>query len=118
MWVGVPDVPVANLPSQIDQGTNYLSLELSEWDGGIVTASRDNQNFDFARVDDGYAFLNIDTAESGTLTVTVSRKNAKPFVAYIPIVDSDNVGVVDYSFGDVYSGMDTDGVDYGDEFRR
>ncbi len=108
LWKQVPATPTISLPSQIEQGTNYLSLNLPDWDGGIITATRDGSEYTFARIDNGYAFLHIDTAETGNLTVTVSRKNAVPVVTTIPIVDSDNVGVADYSFGDVYSGTDVE----------
>ncbi len=105
MWKQVPDTPTAVLPAQIEKGTNYLSLDLSGWNGGIVTASRDMVNFSFARVDAGHAFLNIDTSETGNLLVTISRENAVPVYQSIPIVASDNVGIVEHTLSNVYSGM-------------
>ncbi len=104
MWVKVPVTPTADLPSQIEQGTNYLSLYLPDWNGAIITATSDGENYTFSRVYDDYTFLYIDSENVGNLTITLSRKNAVPYVATIPIVDSDDIGVTDFSLTNVYAG--------------
>ena len=86
MWTDIPQQISSNIPTTISLGTNYLSLQLPDMDGAVVTAIKDNDNI-FARsiVKNGIADLYFNLLSEGNLTVTVTYPNKIPLIQDIQV---------------------------------
>ncbi len=108
MWNLIPSQINANLPNSIEQGKNYLEINLPEnLNGAHITASSDNENFSFTKLINGHALLPIDTENEGNVLVTISIKNFIPLQVEIPIVASDNIGIISHNLNSIIVGEES-----------
>ncbi len=98
MWVKVPAaINVTGIPNSLDRGTSSLELDFPlNHENAIVTSTKDGINYNYTRVLNGSAIIPIDTeAEGDEVTITVSRQNFKPFIAEIPVSQSNYIAITD-----------------------
>jgi hypothetical protein len=102
MWIKIPSIVDVNVPSSIDQGTNYLQFDVpSSLNGAVITATRDHIEYSRNIIQGGTAFINVDSEETGELTITIAKKNIIPVVETVTINSADAIGITDYSFSNL-----------------
>ncbi|MCK4339606.1 MAG: hypothetical protein KAW87_06440, partial [Candidatus Cloacimonetes bacterium] len=85
MWTKIPEEIDCSLPDEVSLGTNYLELNFSNLNEGIVTARKDEEFYNVEVIDNGYALLYLDSETEGEIEVTITSPN------YIPYIDTINV---------------------------
>jgi len=98
-WVRIPDDMNIALPSQIDQGTNFIEFNAPNLSGGYVTITRDEEEYKTHRIEDNYAFIPINPEDQGDIKMTVTAKNHIPTIQTIEITSSENITLMEYDFG-------------------
>ncbi|OQY37386.1 MAG: hypothetical protein B6226_05250 [Candidatus Cloacimonetes bacterium 4572_65] len=94
MWVGEPlDMEITGLPNSLDQGTSSLEFVLPDMEGAILTSTKDNVSFEYARIRDGRATLPINTEMTGDVTIQVTYPNYEPYIVIIPVSASNNIAI-------------------------
>lgn len=98
MWVRIPNDMNIAIPTQIDQGTNYIDFAAPNLTGGYVTVTRDEEVYTTHRIEDDYAFIPINPEEQGDMIITVTAENYLPVIQEVEIVSSNNITLMDYEF--------------------
>ncbi|MBW6516024.1 MAG: T9SS type A sorting domain-containing protein [Candidatus Cloacimonetes bacterium] len=98
LWKLIPYHMNLTLPTQIDQGTNYLEFDAPNLTGGYVTITRDEENFITHRIENDYAFIPLNPDEEGDIILTVTAKNYLPTIQTIEITSSNNITLLEYDF--------------------
>jgi len=96
MWIGIPSNMSANLPEQVNTHDNALALTIPGVSHGYATATRNNNDYTYARIVDGQAILPLpNTDEGDSYRITISARNYNPIIAIIPINSADpGIGLV------------------------
>jgi hypothetical protein len=93
MWHLVPRNMSMTLPEQVSASDNSIVLNVSNVRRGIATASRDGNNFTYARIIDGQAILPLPNTDTGAnYLVTISARNFNPIRRNITI-NNENAGI-------------------------
>ena len=104
LWTGVPQELTVDYPAEINIGTNYLEVTVTNnsgfaEEGAWVCARSDNGSI-FMRAytdEDGKVYLPIEPASTGTVNLTVTKHNFIPHLGSIDVV-SDAVFINVNSF--------------------
>jgi len=97
MWVLVPDeIPESAIEDGLtfSPSDSHIRINAPNNNGAMVSGTKDDENFTYARVRDGYALLPIDPEEEGNLVVTVSQPNFVPLVRTLTPEDEPGLGIV------------------------
>lgn len=96
LWVLVPQTIPASVISSgttFAQSASHIQIQAANLNGAIVSGTRNNLDFSYATVHDGYALLPIDPEQTGNLTVTISKENFIPLVTTLNPTDNPGIGV-------------------------
>lgn len=97
MWMLVPSTIPASVITNgttFSQSDSHIEIQAPNLNGAYVTGTRNNIDYSYAVVHDGYAILPIDPEQTGNLTVTVSRENFVPLVATLTPSLAPTVGII------------------------
>jgi len=99
MWVNEPAVMNVTLPTSVATHENAIEINAPGIAYGHVTATRNNNNFTFARIINGHAILPLPNTDSGAniYSVTITARNFKPVQSAVPITAEAGLGVVDHA---------------------
>ncbi|MDD2650148.1 MAG: C25 family cysteine peptidase [Candidatus Cloacimonetes bacterium] len=98
MWKLSPKNMTHNLPETIDESTNHIVINVPGIVHGYATCTKDNNNYTYAKITDGYALLPIDNTIEGNARVTITAKNYLPVVKSITVNQSNSVSLVSHTF--------------------
>jgi len=104
MWILEPNVMTENILDDglsFAQSASHISITAPNLEGALVSGSKDGVNFEYAKVVDGVAILNIDPEVSGDLLLTVSKPNWVPLVRTLTVGSDAGIGVVSNSAADL-----------------
>jgi len=100
MWVLQPDI----IPESIIEGgltfaqsDSHIRIVAPGMEGAIVSGTKDGIEFNYAKVDNGFAILPIDTNLTGNLTLTVSKANYVPLVRELNPERNATIGIISNS---------------------
>ena len=103
MWVLVPQTISQDLlPAEYLASDSHISFSAAHLNGAIVSGTKNNTAFTYARVVDGVAYLPINPEEEGDLTITVSKPNFVPLVKTVTRVGDLGIGIIDNSVLDTF----------------
>jgi len=107
LWKLNPLTISHNLPDQITQSTNYIEVQVPGINHGYITGTKNDNDYTYARIINGYAMLPVDNNANGNLKVTISAKNYLPIVKTITVNASNHIGIVSYNIpnGGLHSGQ-------------
>lgn len=110
MWKLQPWTINHNLPNSINQSTNYIEVSVPNITHGYVTATKNENDYTYARIINGYAILPIDNNLTGNVKVTITAKNYLPVVKTITVNSDELIGVTAYQIenSSFYSGVSSD----------
>lgn len=97
MWVRQPSLINENIVQgglSFTQSASHIRINAPHLNGAMVSASKDAQNFSYAKVVDGVAILNIDAEQSGDLLLTVSRPNSVPLIRTLRVEGNAGIGIL------------------------
>ncbi len=100
MWMLVPQtIPtsVINGGTEFAQSASHIRITAPNLNGAIVSGTKDNQSYTYARVHDGYALLPIDPEQVGNLTLTINKPDFVPLVTTLTPTANATVGLVSNS---------------------
>ena len=93
MWVRVPGTIAVNLPDQVSAHENAIVINAENIALGYVTASRNGEDYTYARIVNGQAILPLPNTDSGqNYRVTIYSRNFRPVIKIINI-DNDATGI-------------------------
>lgn len=98
MWSLVPNVIQENIIDgglTFPQSASHIRISAPHLEGAMVSGTKDDINFTYAKVTHGYAILNIDPQEEGDLTITVSKPDWVPLVRTLTPTATAGIGVID-----------------------
>ncbi len=96
MWMLVPStIPASVIASgtTFSQSDSHIEIIAPNLNGAYVTGTRNNIDYTYAIVHDGYALLPINPEQTGNLTVTISKENFVPLVATLTPSQQATVGI-------------------------
>ncbi|MCK4338875.1 MAG: hypothetical protein KAW87_02655, partial [Candidatus Cloacimonetes bacterium] len=97
MWTNIPEEIVCILPDEVSLGTNYIELNFSNLNEGIVTARKGGEFYDVEIIDNGYALLYLSPETEGEIEVTITSPNYIPYIDTINVVsESVDIGLYEY----------------------
>jgi len=103
MWVLVPQTISQDLlPASYNSSASHISFSAAHLEGAMVSGTKNNQTYSYAKIVDGVAYLPIDPEEEGNLTVTVSKPNFVPLVKTLTRVEDGGIGIIDNSVLDTF----------------
>lgn len=103
MWVLVPQTISENLlPASYDASACHISFSAPNLEGALVSGTKNNQTYTYAKVVDGVAYLPLDPDETGNLTITVSKPNFVPLVKTLNRIEDGGIGITDNTVLDTY----------------
>jgi len=107
LWKLNPKTITHNLPTNINENVHHLEIQVPGISHGYVTATKDNNNYTYARITDGYAFLPIDDTDEDNVLVTITAKNYLPIVQNITVNHAGGLGILSHEFanGQILSGQ-------------
>jgi len=100
MWMLVPTTIPASVVTNgttFSQSDSHIQIEALNLNGAYVTGTRNNIDFTYSIVHDGYAVLPINPEQTGNLTVTISKENFVPRVVTLTPSIAATVGVMSNS---------------------
>lgn len=103
MWILIPNTISQNV---IQGGTSYapsashIRINANNLNGAIVTGTKNNADYSFTTVQNGYAILPINPEQSGDLILTISRENFVPLVVTMTPTQTAGVGIMGNSLTD------------------
>ncbi len=106
LWKLEPHTMTCDLPNEVDQSTNSLEISVPAINQGVVTSTKDNLTYTYAKIVNGYALLPIDNSQTGNIKITITSRNFLPITKTINVTQNNNIGIVGYeiSNGSLYSG--------------
>lgn len=110
MWKLQPWTINHNLPNSINQSTNYIEVSVPSINHGYITATKNDNDYTYARIINGYALLPIDNNATGNVKVTITAKNFLPIVKTITVNSDNFIGVNGFQIenSSFYSGQTSD----------
>lgn len=102
MWSLVPEtIPVSVISNgtTFAQSDSYIQIEAPNLNGAIVSGTKNNNDYTYTSVHNGYAILPIDPEQAGNLTVTISKPNFVPLVTTLTPSMTPTIGVTANSMG-------------------
>ncbi|HOD17591.1 MAG TPA: C25 family cysteine peptidase [Candidatus Cloacimonadota bacterium] len=100
MWMLVPNtIPQSVIESGLTyaQSASHIRINASNLNGAIVSGTKNNIDFTYAKVQNGYALLPIDPEQTGNLTVTITKPDYVPLVATLTPSENPGVGIISNS---------------------
>ncbi|MCB5271976.1 MAG: C25 family cysteine peptidase [Candidatus Cloacimonetes bacterium] len=97
MWILEPGVMQENIIEgglTFAQSDSHIRINAPHLDGAIVSGSKDGIAFNYAKVVNGIAILNIDPEEEGNLVLTVSKPNWVPLVRTLTVNGQAGIGIM------------------------
>ncbi|MDA3814292.1 MAG: C25 family cysteine peptidase [Candidatus Cloacimonetes bacterium] len=85
IWTTVPQEISCTLPTEVNVGTNFIEIDLTDLNGAIVTAIKDDEFSSTAVVEDGSALIYLESLTAGEILLTITKPN------YHPLQDTINV---------------------------
>jgi len=96
MWMLVPSTissSVITSGTAFAQSDAYIQIQANNLNGAIVSGTKNNLDFTYAQVNNGYALLPINPEQTGNLTVTITKNNFVPLVATLTPTLSPTLGI-------------------------
>jgi hypothetical protein len=100
LWMLVPQTIPASVitsGSTFSQSASNIRIQAANLNGAIVSGTKNNIDFSYAKVHDGYALLPINPEQAGNLTITINKDDFVPLVATLTPTDNPQVGVISNS---------------------
>ncbi|MFA7026018.1 MAG: C25 family cysteine peptidase, partial [Candidatus Cloacimonadaceae bacterium] len=97
MWILEPGVMQENIIEgglTFAQSDSHIRINAPHLENAIVSGSKDGISFNYAKVVNGIAILNIDPEEEGELVLTVSKPNWVPLVRTLTVNDQAGIGII------------------------
>ena len=103
MWILEPNTISESIVEgglSFAQSASHIRINAPHLEGAMVSGSKDGENFNYARIVDGVAILNIDPEQAGDLLLTVSRPNSVPLVRILTADGAIGIGIMENSIAD------------------
>ncbi|MBP7309877.1 MAG: T9SS type A sorting domain-containing protein, partial [Candidatus Cloacimonetes bacterium] len=84
------------------QSDSHIRITAANLNGAIVTATKNNTDFSYARIANGYAILPIDPNQTGNLKLTVSKADHIPLVRELLPTQSAKLGIVSNNMANAF----------------
>ena len=91
MWSLVPSTIAESVFTNgltFAQSDTHVQINATNLDGATITATKDGQNFSYAKVENGIALIAIDPSQTGDLLVTISKENMVPLQRTLTVTAS------------------------------
>lgn len=110
MWMKTPQPITADLPSTVSIGTNLIAIDLPGLDGAVVTAYKQDEYCNAVTVENGVAYLPLNSTTSGEVVVTITKPDYLPSETTIPVTETgQDVGMTEVAAqGDIIAGTTVD----------
>lgn len=103
LWVLEPnEIPQNLLPSSYSASASHIAISAPGLENAMVSGTKNDDTYSYARVIDQVAILPIDPEESGDLKITISKNNHKPLIKILSPVDDGGLGIIDNSVADTF----------------
>lgn len=102
MWMLVPETIPASVITNgatFAQSDSYVQIDAPNLNGAIVSGTKNNTDYTYTTVHNGYAILPINPEQNGNLTVTISKDNFVPLVETLTPSMTPTIGVTANSMG-------------------
>lgn len=97
LWKLIPATLNVTLPDAIDQSQNFVEINAPGIINGVVTSTKDNVNYNYTRIQNGYAIIPVDNTVEGNVKVTISARNYLPIQKSITINPAEKISLVSYT---------------------
>ncbi|MEA1971792.1 MAG: C25 family cysteine peptidase [Candidatus Cloacimonadota bacterium] len=112
LWKLIPQNISCELPESVNQSTSFIEVNLPNYEGAIISATKDEENYAYSKVINGNAIVQIDPEQVGDIIITIVKNNHVPFVATIPVNGESGIGMTNYSVnGEELISAETIGLD-------
>ncbi|HOH46596.1 MAG TPA: C25 family cysteine peptidase, partial [Candidatus Cloacimonadota bacterium] len=91
MWSLVPEtIPESVFVNGLTypQSATHIQINATGLDGAIITATKDGQNYSYAKVENGIGLISIDPAQTGELIVTISKQDMVPLQRTLTVTEA------------------------------
>ena len=103
MWVLVPHtISPTILPDSYSSSASHITISANNLENAMVSGTKNDETYSYARVKDGIAILPIDPEESGNLKITVSKTNYVPLVKTPTATEDEGLGIISNSASDAF----------------
>ena len=103
MWMLVPNtISPSILPTTYAASASNITITAPNLEDAMVSGTKNNETFSYARIIDGVAILPIDPEESGNLRITISKPNYIPLVKTLTAENDGGLGIIANSVSDVF----------------
>ena len=103
MWMLAPNTISASiLPDTYAASASHITITASHLENAIVSGTKNDETFSYAKIKDGMAVLPIDPEESGNLRITISKPNYVPLVKTLTAEDDGGLGIIANNASDAF----------------
>ena len=103
MWVLVPNtISSSILPDTYAASASHITITAEHLENAMVSGTKNNETYSYARIKDGVAVLPIDPEESGNLKITISKPNYVPLVKTLNAEEDGGLGIIANSVCDAF----------------
>lgn len=103
MWMLAPNtISDSILPDTYAASASHITITASHLENAIVSGTKNDETFSYAKIKDGVAVLPIDPEESGNLRITISKPNYVPLVKTLTAEDDGGLGIIANNASDAF----------------
>jgi len=96
MWILTPNTISQNVivgGTTFAQSDAHIRINAPHLNNAIVTGTKNNVDYGFTRIQNGFAILPINPEQTGDLMITISKENFHPLVATLSPSGNASIGV-------------------------
>ena len=97
MWTTIPEDIICTIPASVTVGTDHLDIFCSNLDEGIVTATKADEFYEVAMLENGQAIIPFASETPGEIELVITSPNFVAFVDTIDVLEQAvDIGLYEY----------------------